>query len=189
MLRGSGKASAAVARGVIVAVHHARGQLAAAGAEARQVLADLRGETLLFMHEPGCRLIADVLLDLWERAALAGDAGAAAVRKQALAAVKLQRGLAGRTPFARAAAARLTAKAVRIGGHHERARRRLTEALALATSFAIERGLIELELALCCAPTDPARAHHGRRACAHFEAADAPAGVQRVEQRLRGVHG
>ena len=189
ILRGSGKAAAAVPRGVVVAVHLARGQFAAAAAEARQVLADLRGETLLFMHEPGCRLVADVLLDLWERAALAGDPNAAALRQQALAAVKLERGLAGRTPFARPAAARLTAKAVRIGGHHERARRRLTEALALATSFAIERGLIELELALCCAPGDPARAHHGRRACAHFEAADAPAGAQRAEQKLRGDHG
>ena len=188
ILRGSGKASAAVCRGVLAAVHHARGDAAAAAAEARQVLADLRGETLLFMHEPGCRLISDVLLDLWERAQSAGDPEAATLRKQALAAVKLQRGLAGRTPFARATAARLTAKVLRIGGHPERARKRQTEALALASSFALERGLIELELALCHPPGDPGRAHHGRRACAHFEACDAPTGVRRVELGLRGEH-
>jgi hypothetical protein len=188
ILRGSGKASAAVCRGVLAAVHHARGDAAAAAAEARQVLADLRGETLLFMHEPGCRLIADVLLDLWERAQVAGAPEAATLRKQALAAVKLQRGLARRTPFARATAARLTAKVLRIGGHPERARKRQTEALALASSFALERGLIELELALCHPRGDPARVHHERRACAHFEACDAPTGVRRVERRVRGEH-
>ena len=185
ILRGSGKASAAVPRAVLAAVLLARGQLAAATAEARQVLAGLRGETLLFMHEPACRLVADVLLDVWDRALAAGDGQAGELRALALAAVKLQRGLAGRTPFARPAAGRLTAKVLRIGGHAERARRRLGEALELAASFAIERGLCELELAQCFPPGDPARAHHGRRACAHFEACDAPLGVMRVDHVIR----
>ncbi|MBL9104879.1 MAG: AAA family ATPase [Myxococcales bacterium] len=189
VLRGSGKGSAAVPRAVQAAVFLEKGQLAEAAAAARQVLVDLKGETLLFMHETACRLAADVLLDLWDDARTNGRSDADEHRHAAHTLIKLERGLARRTPFARPTAMRLTGKAMRIAGQQGEAREHLAAALAHAAEFALERGLIELELGLCLPVGAAGRDEHARRACAHFDACDAATGVHRVERALKGPQG
>jgi serine/threonine protein kinase/tetratricopeptide (TPR) repeat protein len=188
MLRGSGKGSAAVPRGVLARVHLERGQLTAAGAEAHEALAGLRGEGLLFMHEPGARLAAEVLLELWARAQAAGDTGADALRRSAARATGLVRGMARQFAFARAAALRLAGQARRIAGRPAAARRLLERALAVARAQELghEQAMIELERARCAAPGDHARAAHLARAREIFDRCHLEGGLERVARIAEG---
>lgn len=148
LLKGSGPAAGATAKSIAAHADFRLGKRKQAKESALEALRALKGEMLMFMHEPGCRLVAELLLDLAEAEAMAGkDPGEE--RQAAKAACKMLESLARRYPLARAAAIRMWARFYRIEKKASRSRQLLEKAIATANALGMapEGALAHLELA------------------------------------------
>lgn len=127
--KGSGPAAGAMAVSIAACCELMLGRPDEARNKALQALKAFQGEMLMFMHEPGCRLVAEALLGLAAQTSRGGKRDAQDELKAAKAACKLLESMSRRYPLAQASSPRMWAKYYRIERRLSRAKRLLEMAL------------------------------------------------------------
>jgi hypothetical protein len=129
LVRGSGVAAGAVSDGLLSRIALDGGATERARTHALRGLSSTTNQPLLFVHESGTRYMAEVLLDLWERAIELGSSEASDLGHSAHTACRIQHRLGQQYLIAKPAGMRLRARLLFIRGKRKRAQALLDRAL------------------------------------------------------------